>query len=181
MATIEIKYGIGDKVWGFGTDYVNKKLLCPDCLGTLKWRITFADGHSEETKCFTCSRSYEGSLGYIPYSEWQPTVRELTIGKLYGFEDGRARYMCEETGIGSGTVHDEKKLFSTKEEAEAAAQTEFEARMAYLAKNNFPKEGSFANALEKDIYGFLRFEAIRKEKQMRQWLSVLDKAIKEAI
>ncbi len=174
MATIEIKYGIGDKVWGFGTDYVTKRLECPDCLGTKKWTITFADGRSEDTKCFTCSRSYEGSLGYIPYNEWQPTVIPLTIGEIYGFENGRARYMCKETGIGSGTIYSEEKLFSTKEEAVASAKIEFENRMAYLVKNNFPKKGDFAKALERDVYGFSRHEAIRKEKQMRNWLKFME-------
>ncbi len=173
MATIEIKYSIGDKVWSFGVEYAPKLFQCPDCLGTKKWTIIFADGHSEETKCFTCSRSWEGSLGYIDYREWQPTVRQLTIGQFYGFRDGKTQYMCEETGVGSGTIHNEDTLFPTETEAREAVGKEFQRRMAYIAENNFPKKGSFAKALERDIFGFCRYDAIKKEKEMRRWIELI--------
>lgn len=173
MATITTKYNIGDKVWTAGSSYQQKTIQCPDCLGTKKWTITFADKHSEETKCFTCSRSYDGSLGYISYNEWQPTIEEYTIGLIQGMDNGIPIYMCKETGIGSGTLHRENNLFATKAEAEIYAQEEYIKRMAYIAENNFPKKGSFAKALERDVYGFSRYEALRKEKQMRQWIELI--------
>ena len=38
--------------------------------------------------------------------------------------DSPVSYMCHETGVGSGSIYDERNLFPTKEEAIAFAQAE---------------------------------------------------------
>jgi len=55
------------------------------------------------------------------------TVRKLTIGSVLidTHEDrGPVSYMCRETGIGSGSIYYESKLFASKADADAHASAE---------------------------------------------------------
>lgn len=171
MATLEIKYAIGDVVYSAGTRYVEKTEVCPDCIGTKKWIVKFPSGEEKECPCQTCKGAWNESLGYLKYSEYAPSVVTLTIGQV-GFEDGRGRYMCEETGIGSGSVYYDENLFSTSEEAQTASKVRYEDQMKRIAQSNFKKRGEFAERLE--LFGFIRAEALRKERDMRSWLKLID-------
>ena len=179
MAIIETKYSVGDIVYAFGSSYANKSMQCPDCLGTRKWTVTFADGHSEECACYTCARGYEGSHGVIYYNEWEPSVERVVIKDVRFGSEG-AEYLSDyyaRTDSGEpfhGTrCHRDSNLFDNEEDAQAAAQVEYEKRMAYLADNNFPKKGDFAKALQRSTYGYCRWEAIRHTENMKQWLNLM--------
>lgn len=172
MATIEIKFAIGDTVYRAGSLYINKTVQCPDCLGTKQWTVRFADGSETPCPCQTCERGWNSSLGYLTYNEYEPTVEQLTIEQVV-FEDGRGRYMCIETGIGSGSIHYEEFLFKTEEEAKIRADVLYEEQMKYIAKNNFSKRDSFAHKL--GTFGYCRAYALEKERQMRRWCGLLDK------
>lgn len=172
MATIEIKFAIGDTVYRAGSSYENKTMQCPDCMGTGQWTVRFADGKEVPCPCQTCERGWQGSPGYLTYNEHEPIVKQLTIGQV-GFEEGRGRYMCIETGIGSGSIHYEEFLFKTEEEAKIQADVLYEERMKYIAKNNFSKRDSFARKL--GTFGYCRADALEKERQMRQWCGLLDR------
>lgn len=170
MATIEIKYSKGDKVYSAGSVYTNKSITCPDCLGCGKWTVRFADGEEIECECQTCARGWRHSSGYIVYQEYAPSVVQLTIGQVGLDEDG-GRYMCEETGVGSGTIYCEKNLFSTKEEAEIAADMKYQELMKHIAKNNFKKRYDFADKL--GTFGYSRAAALIENKKMQQWLNLI--------
>lgn len=151
---IETKYSVGDKVWGYEVTYETVRRTCPDCDGAKVLRI---EGKELDLRCPTCSYGYE-SRGFVDdQREWRarPTVR--TIGQVqvvhtgpsWGREDDgderqavqvpattEIKYMCRETGVGSGTVHDERRLFWTIEEAQAAGDVDAIQRAEDMRKSN---------------------------------------------
>jgi hypothetical protein len=128
MATLTTKYSVGDVVYFASTTTEKKRHPCPDCKGVRKWKATSPAGGEYEFDCPRCSTSYNSDRDLLlDYSAFVPYVQKLTIGSIQvntakGAYDEGARYMCVETGIGSGSVYDEARLFSTEDEATAAAQ-----------------------------------------------------------
>ena len=176
------KYAIGDKVWKAERQYKDKSIACPDCLGTKKWTVVFADGEALEIDCQTCKNGYMPPCGQITYKEWDAGVIYLTIGKIYDWspEDGM-RYMCEETGVGSGTIHCEKDLFVNKDDAMARAKEDHIEGMKHLAQNNFSKKFKGKQAIENMLstFGFSRRSKFEKMRQFVQWAKISG-IIKEA-
>lgn len=128
MATITTKYSIDDKVFHATVTTERKQHPCPDCKGTKKWSATSPAGSEYTFACPRCAASYNNDRDLtLDYSASVPCVKQLTIGSVqynsaHGSHDHGARYMCRETGVGSGSVYNESDLFSTGEEAQAAAQ-----------------------------------------------------------
>ena len=119
---VETKYSVGDKVWWAGTRGGEKRTTCPDCLGQKTWHCTTPAGEEFDVPCSTCEYGHEGSLGYLVSYCTDPLVQCMTIGSVQidTYRD-EIRYMCRETGVGSGALHSEDRLFATEEEASAAA------------------------------------------------------------
>lgn len=132
MATITTKYSVGDVVWCAGTTTERKKHPCPDCSGCRQWKAVSPAGNEYDFACPRCSARYNSDQDLtLDYSAHVPSVRRLTIGSVQfnsapGSWDSGARYMAHETGIGSGSVYDEARLFAS--EAEATAASEIMAR-----------------------------------------------------
>lgn len=128
MATIVTKYSVGDVVYRAGVTTEGKRHACPDCKGTLKWKAISPAGTEYEFACPRCTARYMHDRDLsLDYSEYVPLVSRLTIGSIQvntapGSYDHGNRYMCRETGVGSGSVYNEADLFPTEEEALAAAQ-----------------------------------------------------------
>lgn len=128
MATLETKYGVGDVVWHASTIMTRKQHSCPDCLGTKKWKAQSPAGGEFEFTCPRCSSSYQHDRELsLSYSEYAPIAGKLTIGSIQvntapGSYDHGNRYMCVETGVGSGSVYNEDRLFATEGEALRKAQ-----------------------------------------------------------
>lgn len=123
MATIETKFDIGDTVYQAGTETVRKSHPCPDCLGSKKWAATSPGGGEYEFPCPRCAADFaardEISLNYHTHT---PTTRRLTIGSIQAdTHKGQIRYMCCETGIGSGILWAEEDLFAEEGLAITAA------------------------------------------------------------
>jgi len=176
MASITTKYAVGDKVWACGTQYAQTSVICPSCLGKKVWMITFGDGHQEECQCQTCKLGYSNPSGRLYFSEWTKKVVMLTIG-MVRFEDV-PKYMCKETGIGSGKLYRETDLFSDKEDAEKFAEIKYEEQMAMLAENNFKKKNSFAERLS--TLGYTKGAAFEEERCLRKWIDLINKGSKHA-
>jgi hypothetical protein len=125
---IESKYSIGDIVYRSGTVANRKQRPCPDCLGTRKWKATSPAGADYEFPCPRCGSSYRSSHELsLDYSQFEPSITKLTIGNVQfnsaeGAHDSGFRYMCVETGIGSGSVYNENDLHLSEADAIAAAQ-----------------------------------------------------------
>ncbi|MEJ5019271.1 hypothetical protein WH297_05900 [Ochrobactrum vermis] len=125
---IESKYSIGDKVYRGSTVANKKQRPCPDCLGTRKWKATSPAGTDYEFSCPRCGSSYRGNHEMsLDYSLFEPSITKLTIGSVQfnsaeGAHDHGFRYMCVETGVGSGSVYKENDLHLSEADAIAAAQ-----------------------------------------------------------
>lgn len=128
MATITTKYSIGDKVFHAWTSQERKQHPCPDCKGARKWTAKSPAGSEYSFSCPRCAASYNSYRDLtLDYTAAVPSTRQLTIGSVqYNSQsssyDHGARYMCHETGVGSGSVYNETDLFLTEEEALAAAK-----------------------------------------------------------
>ena len=116
---LESKFDLGDKVWKIGYLMTKVNDKCPTCEG--KKRIFIKDSDFQCPDC--CGRGYH--VRYEPQS-WK--IQELlTVGQIRITKDkkeDKREYMCNETGVGSGSIHYEKDLFHTYEEA----QTECDRR-----------------------------------------------------
>lgn len=129
MATdIKTKFAVGDVVWAASVDRETKKLPCPDCKDSRKWKAVSPAGAEHEINCPRCSTNYMGNSDLrLTYSVATPRVRKLTVGSVeyhsVGFGGGppETKYMCHETGIGSGQVYNDDDLYTSEEAALARA------------------------------------------------------------
>lgn len=128
MATITTKYSVGDKVFHAWTSTERKQHPCPDCKGARKWTAKSPAGSEYTFACPRCAASYNADRDLtLDYTASVPATKQLTIGSvqfnsLPSSYDHGARYMCCETGVGSGSVYNECDLFLTEAEALAAAR-----------------------------------------------------------
>lgn len=128
MATIETKYSVGDLVYHASTATERKQHPCPDCKGTRKWKAISPAGGEYSFPCPRCGSGYRANREMsLDYSAHVPSVRRLTVGSVQynsapHSHDSATRYMCLETGVGSGSIYDERKLFETEDAALAAAE-----------------------------------------------------------
>ena len=129
---VTTKYSLNDKVWliklsreevkipcatcnGHGFVTINKtpERSCPDC---------FQRGYDTEWKDVAWNTEPQMTIGKVSYEEW--SVAKTGIFDNIGVYDPdlietEIRYMCYETGVGSGTLYRDKDLYPTKEEAES--------------------------------------------------------------
>ncbi len=124
---LESKYNLGDTVYAAGYRSECVQHQCPDCLGTRQWEAHLPSGEVLTVDCPTCHYGYE-VRGTVGRWEVNPDVRQLTIGQVrydpagFSRENGSGfTYMCEETGIGSGSVWNEERLFRDYDSALAAS------------------------------------------------------------
>ena len=128
MATITTKYNIGDKVWHATTQATMKHHPCPDCLGTGKWKAVSPAGHEYTFACPRCNTRYMSNHDLsLKYTTFEPTAQQLTIGSIRTNShtptyERAVEYMCQETGVGGGSVYGEDVFFDTEESALKEAQ-----------------------------------------------------------
>lgn len=146
MATITTKYDIGDVVWFARLKTETKAHPCPDCLGALAWSATSPAGGVFSVDCPRCAASYQSSSALnLKYTVWAPDTQRLTIGSVQAdTSDAGNKYMCLETGVGSGQVYGEDSLFSSEDEAWAEAT-------AKAAENNANADGWVAQQYAKTV------------------------------
>lgn len=128
MAVIETKYSIGDTVYHASVTTTKAQHSCPDCGGTKRWKAFSPAGGEYEFACPRCTavyRHYDDMS--LDYSEYVPSIQRLTVGSVAynsaeGSYDHGARYMCRETGVGSGSVYSEADLYETEAEAVEAGK-----------------------------------------------------------
>jgi RecJ-like exonuclease len=134
---IETKFSPGDVVWKISNEKKTifitcsfcdgsgkiegkngKHMMCSECHGT--------GGHREWKDCgWILSQNYPtltiGEVRFKFTGEWDGCS---ALWSNYGpqSEKYEEKYMCRETGIGSGTLHNANHLFHTKEDAEAECE-----------------------------------------------------------
>ena len=115
------KYEIGQTVYRAHVTRERVNHDCPDCLGSGRWSCTSPAGATMEMSCPRCSVTHYGNdtLG-LSYVKAQCYVVTLTVGSVQIDTASKevVRYMCRETGVGSGSVYDESDLHMTAEAAE---------------------------------------------------------------
>lgn len=170
------KFKENDKVYSASSTYVDSRIECPDCEGSLKWTVRFADDHEEEIDCQTCREGFYGPRGYVVHRNWKPSIELLTIKSIKGWEPEKGYYyFCKETSSGgSGRIHREYDLFPEKQEAEKKAEEKYKDRMKHIAQNNFSKRNRGKERLERllSTIGFTRSKALRKAYDFIQWAEV---------
>jgi hypothetical protein len=172
--SIDTKYNVGDKVWVADYERVNERLQCPDCLGRGIWLATLPSDEILKIPCPTCECGYQGSRGYVegPYvygpKVWQGTVGSIGVDTYASKEDERIKYMLCETGVGSGTLYDEGRLYSDEEMARLVAVSRANEQTEHLAdqyiKGLLQKKKNRAGGL----VAYLRSDRTRLMKQVEQ-------------
>lgn len=122
------KFEIGQKVLCVNVDWSEKKIKCPDCLGTKQWEVKTPAGETFQHDCNTCRAGWYSEGVVSEYAD-RARIRELTIGSIrIDTADLKSpiSYMCIETGVGSGSVYDENTMFPNKTEADSYAERELE-------------------------------------------------------
>ena len=127
MAIIHTAYDIGDTVYHASTTTETFTHECPDCMGSREWLATSPAGGEFRVPCPRCSTNYQARDELnLKYVQWVASVRRLTVGSIQANTapdayDAGNRYMCVETGVGSGSVYSERDLYATEAEARSAA------------------------------------------------------------
>lgn len=129
MAVLTTKFDMGQTVWHANITTEHRRHPCPDCLGSKTWTATSPAGGSFEVACPRCSAVYQSNRDLSLDYQWlTPSAQKLTVGKINASTatgddyDAGTKYMCCQTGIGSGTIYREDDLFETEAEALRAAQ-----------------------------------------------------------
>jgi hypothetical protein len=133
------KYDVGDEVWAALSETRVAPTLCPECNGTGHWTATAPTGATLEIDCPACT--YGRIAPQYPVFAPTPGVRPLTIGsvRVDTNADRPVSYMAFETGVGSGTIWYDDRLFRTSEEA-LAASVLFSAARAHEQNDNIRKD-----------------------------------------
>lgn len=123
MAVIETKFSVGDVVFYASTTTETKQHPCPDCLGERKWKALSPAGDEFSFGCPRCSARYSSfdklNLNYTAHVGY---VRRLTIGSVrHDSHKPETLYMAYETGVGSGNLYAENRLFADEGEARRCA------------------------------------------------------------
>ncbi len=120
---IETKFNLGQEVWGTSLHGSNQQVICPECLG----KFEFKNPAGNTVQCFKCSYGTPGYIIEYVREQWHThflgrvgkiaPIRFKTQGEGR-YDKDRVEYMCEITGVSSGTVWYEDNLFDSLEEAD---------------------------------------------------------------
>lgn len=151
------KFAIGQTVWRATMRHSAASWPCPDCAGTGLWKVTTAANDTLTLSCGRCGGSSCSSEGIpsLRYEKREPSVQSLTIGSVRidtaDYDGETVKYMCRETGIGSGSVYRESELHDTEAAAQAIADTmAIEASAVILAKPEALRAKHFSHLTLKD-------------------------------
>lgn len=113
---VQTKFALGEYVWKAWNGTESYWQPCDFCAAT--GQIASADGNTIRQ----CPECY-GRRGSKEWRERRWLVdRRLQVGEIrlaVNADTFEERYMCVETGIGSGTLHNADHLFETEDEAQA--------------------------------------------------------------
>ena len=118
-------FKVGDIVHYVRTKNVEKFLDCPDCLGAGEWTTTSPAGIDYSFSCPRCSNRHHHDKHRLGYYEITYSIKKLTIGSIRIDTNDKKNpitYMCAESGVGSGSIYNEKDFHGTKGAAELYAE-----------------------------------------------------------
>jgi hypothetical protein len=124
----KFKFEIGQKVFQVRNMEKLSYAKCGTCKGEGRLKIENMDFHKHNAMCIDCDG--KGSWAVQKKREWYIQDRTLAIGQArveitdtehsnHGTKPPiNEQYMCHETGVFSGTLHQASALFATRESAE---------------------------------------------------------------
>lgn len=74
-----MKYEIGQQAWMACFEAQEAYIVCPDCAGTGRLRVTFADDTTVSIECSACGPGYNPPTGRIKVYDRRPVARPVTI------------------------------------------------------------------------------------------------------
>jgi len=124
------KYEIGQKVWLAYTEQRQERFTCPDCNGSKTWTAHTAAGEDIPIQCPRCAAfSRPHDLPSLTRQVSAVSVAKLTIGniRINTWDERPVSYMCNETGVGSGSIYyegtgEDRGLYGSENEATVAAE-----------------------------------------------------------
>lgn len=130
------KFSIGDKVWVGDWTTETTWEACPECQGTQFWTCKTPAGNTVLIRCPDCDTWDRRGLTRVYRNV--PTAVQLTIGsvRINTSDENPISYMCEETGVGSGSVWDEERLSFSVEEAMQVGAEKLAVHVAEVEKRN---------------------------------------------
>lgn len=135
MAKFESEFNINDTVYHATVYWMHKPRECVTCAGQAHLTAISAIG-THKIPCPTCAG--KGNDGFY---EYDPLVEKLTVGSIRLDTTSKKsifEYMCKETGVGSGTLYSESRLFHSEKEAKKQAELlAQEANIKFRAEHNF--------------------------------------------
>jgi len=142
---VKTKYSAGDTVYSAEANGEAKWIQCPDCLGTQSWKAITPAGEEIAIECPACHRGYE-CTGVIEEWSVDGTIYCFTIASVqFDSSEAGTKYMCQETGVGSGRVWNEEDLYASREEAEVVLPHKIavlkRSRQEWAAKNYARRKG----------------------------------------
>ncbi len=111
---IRSHFNLGDKAWNIYSTREELYEPCPSCTGGT---VNLKDGQS--LKCPRCAGK---GLIVERYAHRWKVGSKYTIGQIrfeIGSDEAIEQYMCNETGVGSGTLHPISQLYKSQELAQA--------------------------------------------------------------
>jgi hypothetical protein len=177
------RFAVGARVWSIDTYVTQDVHPCPDCKDTREWKATSPVGDTFTIKCLRCSTPYAGflqQLSSLAFNKATYSARSLTVGSVQidTAHDDPVRYMCHETGVGSGRVYYEKDFFTSEQDAIAEAEVRNKAEQARLDATTFnrisaesakwPLSAAVPSAWQHDLY-----DAWFRARQLRELIEEL--------
>lgn len=124
---IKTKFNLGDRIFIIHESYQDKEIKCTTCKGSSFVQISNTNRKIQCSDCFNGIVRKRLPIKYhiinngLPLKIGKITVekyRETYLNKKNTSNKNKIYYMCDETGVGSGTCWNEDICFKTKEEAQ---------------------------------------------------------------
>jgi hypothetical protein len=123
---IEPKFKLGDTVYMASYDLAEKTIVCPDCLGSAKVKVTLATGEEIMIECGACDPGgYQGSTGRICQYDYAIKIISLPVTGIALLSDdveyqlGRNYGGSYRVGTQNGINH---RVYATEEEAQIGGE-----------------------------------------------------------
>lgn len=91
-----LKYEIGQEVWVAAFEPRETSVTCPDCGGTGRLRVMFADDSIVSIDCAACGPGYNPPTGRIRVSDRRPVATRTTITGVE-ISDGKTEWRTGES------------------------------------------------------------------------------------
>lgn len=131
---IEPKFQLGDTIFMARFDRTEKTIMCPDCLGSARVKVTLGTGEEIKIECGGCDPGgYECSTGRIRQYDYAVSVVKRVITGI-NLQENDVEYRMD--GIGHcfiGSQNGDYRVYGTEAEAIAGGE---EMRIKHEAEEN---------------------------------------------